>query len=717
VYTSRAVTPRVTAFARSGKVSPRVEIEVPARIAAGTHRTIGGAGVVRQITVAPAGAGEARITVELTAPVVPRGRLDGRLIAIALESAAVKAAAPAAAFVSDAPAAPPSDGAPVAAAKPGASPADERGVTLALERGGARFVWPDLDAPCYADPAAAVERLALKGWRQGGMTPNAPASHTSPAGRYLAADVTYLRTLMGQIAPLEAVNAYDRALRAAPSFPDAPRALVMIGFASLRMGLAPEAATAFGRVSAEYPGSRYAPVAALGRATALRQRGRLDEARAALAEIAEPAPAGVRCEVVVERAALARATKRHADAVALDETVARDCPQFDALPSTTLDRADSLLGAGRRADARALLARPSEALEPGVQATLIARAAKLAREDGDLAAARGALERALGLRIGPGARAGLLARLVRLDGAVGPERAVARLEKLAATAPSPAVYADVIGLVAETLADAGQYEEALARIATLERSVLADSAAAIAHRDAVLTRWIERLSAADDPAGIVAVYARHRATIDSQATPVTAQRIARALERMELPEPALRILRLRDPGDDSAHALAVADAALAAGDPGVAKEVLGRLDDLELSPALAAGRGRLVARLAIADGHPERVPSDGPASDPALARELAAAWTARGDAALAAAAWDAAADAYDRARALAPDAAARLVATAGLVAVRAAAGATPASSVAADLAAVDDALARRGIALVAATRDFAVAPAETSRAR
>jgi hypothetical protein len=123
---------------------------------------------------------------------------------------------------------------------------DGRGVTIALERGGARFVWPDLDAPCYADPTAAVERLALKGWRQGGMTPNAPADHTSPAGRYLAADVTYLRTLMGQMPPLEAVHAYDRALRADPAFPDAARALVMIGFASLRIGLAPEAATAFG---------------------------------------------------------------------------------------------------------------------------------------------------------------------------------------------------------------------------------------------------------------------------------------------------------------------------------------------------------------------------------------------------------------------------------------------------------------------------------------
>src|SRR6185369_2294056 len=228
--------------------------------------------------------------------------------------------------------------------------------SIALERGGARFVWPDLDAPCYADAGAAVERLALKGWGTGRMTPDAPALHTSAAGRYLAADVTYLRSLLGQIPPLDAVAAYARALRTAPTFADAPRALVMIGFASLRLGLAPEADIAFDRVLGEYPTSRYTTVAKVGRAAALRQRRRFDEARGLLDSIAMPVTEGVRCEVVAERAGLARGTGHHADAVPLDETIARDCPRFTALPATTLDRADSLLAVGRRGDARALLA-------------------------------------------------------------------------------------------------------------------------------------------------------------------------------------------------------------------------------------------------------------------------------------------------------------------------------------------------------------------------
>jgi hypothetical protein len=188
----------------------------------------------------------------------------------------------------------------------------------------------DLDAPCYADPAAAVERLALKGWRQGGMTPDAPANHTSPAGRYLAADVTYLRTLMGQMTPLDAVSAYDRALRAAPDFADAPRALVMIGFASLRIGLAPEADTAFRRALDREPHGRYARVAQLGRAAALRERRRWDEARTALAALADPVPAGsvARCSSSARRsrARPAGTTKRRRTTRASPPTVRRSTP-------------------------------------------------------------------------------------------------------------------------------------------------------------------------------------------------------------------------------------------------------------------------------------------------------------------------------------------------------------------------------------------------------
>jgi tetratricopeptide (TPR) repeat protein len=564
-------------------------------------------------------------------------------------------------------------------------------------------VWPDLDAPCYADAGAAVERLALKGWGTGRMTPDAPAPHTSAAGRYLAADVTYLRSLLGQIPPLDAIAAYARALRTAPTFPDAPRALVMIGFASLRLGLAPEADIAFDRVLGEYPTSRYTTVAKVGRAAALRQRRRFDEARGLLDSIAMPVAEGVRCEVVAERAGLARGTGHHADAVPLDETIARDCPRFTALPATTLDRADSLLAVGRRQDARALLAKPPAELGPTAQATLLARAAKLAREDGDLSAARAALEGALGLRIGPGARTGLQARLARLDGVVSPARAIATLEALAIGAPSATVYADVVGLVAETLADTGRYGEALARLEALDGTPMGEGGAALAHREAVLAHWIDRLSAAGDPTGVASVFARHRTMLETHASPETARRIAEALTRVGLPEAALRVLRMRDPGDDPAHTLAVGTAALEVGDVTLATDAVLRLDRVALPPDVAAARTRLAGRLAARDGHPERVVADA-ASDPALARDLTTAWTARGDLAAASSSWDAAADAYARARALAPDDRSRLVATAGIVRARAATGADPAVTEA--LATIDDATLRRGLALVATTRDF-----------
>ena len=688
VHTTRPITPRVIALAAEGNRSPRLRIEIGARVVPPVGRAIGGAGVVRGITVEQSSAREAAITVALAKPVGHRVRRDGRLVAIELADDA----APAADVAAPAPA--------------GREPA------IALERGGARFVWPDLDAPCYADPAAAVERLALKGWRQGGMTPDAPANHSSAAGRYLAADVTYLRTLMGQMEPLDAVAAYDRALRAAPGFADAPRALVMIGFASLRLGLAPEADTAFGRALDERPGSRYAGVARIGRAAALRERARFDEAAAILAAIAEPPPAALRCDLLLERAGLARATGRHADAVALDEGLAAECGRFDALPTTAHERADSLLALGRRPEARALLTRATDGLDVAAQANLLVRAAELAREDGDPNANRNALERALGLRIGRGTRAGVQARLARLDALVSPARALATLDALAANAPTAAMRGDVVGLMAETLADAGRFEDALARLAVPAEATDDEADAMLVRRGAILARWFDRLAAADDPAGIVALYARHRTTVDTHASSATARRVAGALTRMALPGPALRVLRLRDRGDDPAHRLAVVEAAIVAGEPALADDLLARLEAASLPTPLVVERARLAARLAAASGHPERVRMD-PASPPdaALAGELARAWTARGDAAAAGEAWAVATDAYERAQALAPDGAARLLATAGLAAARAAAGTHPIAHAADDLAPIDDRALRRAVAAIAATREFGIQPA------
>jgi tetratricopeptide (TPR) repeat protein len=499
---------------------------------------------------------------------------------------------------------------------------------LAIERGGARFVWPDLDAPCYADPDAAVERLALKGWRHGGMTPNAPGPHTSAAGRYLAADVMYLRTLMGQIEPLDAIAAYERALRADPGFPDAPRALLMIGFASLHLRLAPEADTAFVRLLASAPAPAHASLAHLGRAMALRLRRRFDAARASLARVRSPA---LRCHVAAEQAALARAEAAHAAAVAFDEVLARDCPGFQALCAPIEERADSLLVIGRRAEARALLERPGETLDADGEAAALVRAAELAREDGDLESTRRALERALGLRIGPATRLRIQARLVRLDAVVSPERAVAGIEALLATAPTVTARLDGIGVLVDTLADAGRFEQALARLEAPDARAV-DGEARLTIRDAVLARWIARTAAAGDLAGVAEIYGRYRATVETRSTGATARLVADALGRLGLARMALRLLRLRDRGEEPAHALALAEAALAAGEVAEARAALSRIDDgTAPSAALQARRAALAARLDGDASHPERPTGDAdfdPArlaglDDPVVRRALA----------------------------------------------------------------------------------------------
>jgi tetratricopeptide (TPR) repeat protein len=697
LHASGPITPRLIDLAAQRDLPPRLRILLDATIAPRARRAIGGSGVVRGITVEQVRAREAAITVTLAAPVRPRVRRSRRVVAIEL-AAAAPSGGPVLAG-GGAPGRP-----PAAPPEPAAGMHD---AAISLERGGAPFVWPDLDAPWYADPAAAVERLALKGWRQGGMTPDAPADHTDAAGRYLAADVTYLRTLMGQMQPLDAVAAYDRALRSAPGFADAPRALAMIGFASLRLGFAPEADTAFRRVLDEHPESPYANVARVGRATALRQRRRFDEARAALAAIPEPVPAALRCDVLAERAALARDAGHHADAVPLDERVAAECPRFDGLPTTALARADSLLAIGRRADARALLTRSADRLDVAAQAAHLTRAAELARLDGDLVAARAALERALGLRIGFGDRIRIQARLARIDAMVGPERALATLENLATAAP-PSVRGDVVGVIAETLADADRHADALARLTVPEEASPDEVEAVLTRRDAILARWIEHLAAADDAAGTIALYARHRTAVDTRAGAATARRVADALRRMALPAPALRLLRLRDRGEDPTLSVALADAAVAAGEPAIAGEVLARLVRDGLPDALRAEHTRVAARLALAEGHPERV-ADG-ALDDELGRALGRAWTARGDAALAREAWREAAAAYAHAHAASADPTIRLVAAAGLLAARAGTDAAPAARAADELATIDDPVVRRAASAVVATRDFGHAP-------
>jgi tetratricopeptide (TPR) repeat protein len=725
IHTSRPVRPAIASVPADGRSPARLVIDVPAPATARATRSIGGFGVVRRVTVASHGKGGTQIVVDLAEPCPHRIRLDGRLAAIELaapNAAVTPAAAPDATSAGSMPqlAVMTTENAPAAAepeVAPTASFATAPEPVLTIER-GARFAWPDLDAPYYRDANAAAERVALKAWRQGTPTLDQLTRHDGAAALYLAADVTYLRTLLGRDEPLAGPLAYERALREAPTFPDAPRALLMLGLANLRCGLAPEADMAFARLQHEHPESAYVPAATLWRATALRQRHRLDDARTALAPLLARTPPTLRCDVLVEQAEIARGESQPAEAMRLDEQLARECPRQAELASMIEARAATLLAAGRRPDARALLAAPAAALPIDDQARLLVHAADLAREDGDLEGARQALDRVLGLHVSAAMRVIAQAHSARLDAFVSPDRAVTALEALAAGAPTPAVHAEVLAQIAETLADAGRFEDALAR---LDRSDEIDSAARrqlVEHHDAILARWIGAQAAAGDPVGIATVYASHRTAIDTRASRATTLQVAGALGAVGLPAAALRVLRLRQPPDDPEFSLTLGEAGLAAGQAAAARDVLERIGPGGLAADVAARRARLAERVAIADGALDGVTVP---DDPAAVRELAAAWLGRGDAALARSGWDEARAAYGRARAVATARDQATAASAGIVAASAGAGGgvTP---VVDDLAAIDEPLVRRGVALLAATRPFGGSPApgpagETPHAR
>ena len=268
------------------------------------------------------------------------------------------------------------------------------------------------------------------------------------------------------------------------------------------------------------------------------------------------------------------------------------------------------------------------------------------------------------------------------------------METLATTAPTPAAHAEVLGLLAATLADAGQFGPALRR---LETTTDAPSALVLAHRDAVLARWITSLDAANDGPGVAVLYARHHLAIDTRAASPTARQVARALMDLGLAAPALRLLRLRDPGDDPGHALAIAEAALANQDLEAARAALTRVTALAPAGELALSVTRLQARLAAAEGRPERVAMDAVVVDADLAATLGRAWVARGDAAVARGDRTAATQAYEQARRLAPDGPMALAASAGLVQLRA--GVADESALA-SLARSDEPILQRAVMLL-----------------
>jgi tetratricopeptide (TPR) repeat protein len=244
-------------------------------------------------------------------------------------------------------------------------------------------------------------------------------------------------------------------------------------------------------------------------------------------------------------------------------------------PAVVAARADTLVALGRRADARALLVARHEH-DRDAQATLLMRASDLAREDGDVDAARTALDRVLALS--PAASLHLLAqaRMAQLEAASDLTGGLAALDALADGAPTATGRAAVLGIAADTLADAGRFADALARLDAAPAS--SDVAP---QRARLLARWIARLAAEDDVTGVTIVYTLHRTALDGAASPETARTIADAFARIGLREAALRILRLRDPGDDPRTTAAIVALTAPPAEPSHDPPIASLADDAE----------------------------------------------------------------------------------------------------------------------------------------
>ena len=93
LLTARPIAPpRLTALPADDDGPPRVRIELEARVGRRVQRPLGGAGVVRQVTIARPSLREVAITVTLAAPATPRMRQDGRVVAIEFAATAPAAA-------------------------------------------------------------------------------------------------------------------------------------------------------------------------------------------------------------------------------------------------------------------------------------------------------------------------------------------------------------------------------------------------------------------------------------------------------------------------------------------------------------------------------------------------------------------------------------------------------------------------------------------------
>ena len=685
------IAPVVSRLRAAGSVPERVVVDLPdATLAPAAARVLAGRGCVARVRAGQFAANTARVVIELAGPARHTVEVQAATVTLRLDppeaapaggpgtEASVVAATAVATTPVPVPVAPAPvslaavaseaavDAAPFPAFTPPPPPIDPAVSPFRALGGRARILWPALDGPGYDEPFAAPLRDALARWRAEGSLPPPPPQHPgSPAATLLAADVQLLRAAAGADEPLAALAAYEAAARQTGGHPEAARAAFMQAAVAEWLGMGPEASAGYTRVLERFPDHPLAPWARLGAASALRLRRRQREARVAVDAVLATATGALRCAALRERGRVERAAGEVAAAAGTLREAALRCPELVAEPGMLHEVAETLAAGGAREEAVRILRAQRAPRAPDEEAALDLLAGDLAYATGDREGARAAWERTLGRKVVLATRLDAERRLATIE--PDTRRGVERLVALADEPAPPGTRAAMLAEAADAKARAGALDEAFALLDRAARLGPEGAARADARRAALLGQTVARLRAAEDWSGLVTLYAAQTTAIRQLAGPEARRAIADALGRLGLDAAGVDLLAPLGVAGDREARLAVAEGALAAGDPASARAALAGFDAGTPPPALAPRVARARARLALADGDPGAAAAAlAPYPDATLAPALARAWLAKGDAAAAAGSWDEAARAWSHALAASDDALARRGAALGL---------------------------------------------------
>ncbi len=362
-------------------------------------------------------------------------------------------------------------GAPAAAgaALPAATePADAPPVSAAPSAFGLGCLWRRFSgvAICVADPKAASYAgdhtiTAMVGALARGKLPEPEDTPpvVTPASTFLAADVLFAtRAPEGKFLPV--VDAYRRALRTHPDFPEAWRARLNIALAYRAMEFLTELRTTAGAAAVDPTGGLVRGLAGdLAFVT-----GRMQTATADYARAADMGGLGA-CLAARGRARLALAENNAASAAAEVAALGSLCPpELATDPETVWVRGRLALAQDDLAAAKTLLGEAHDGIGRSDKGAVIADLGAVAEAANDVTAARKQYGRLVGGAFGPRAARRGTVRLAILDGAGGDVNAgLKRLERLTPEASDPARRTLVMQAVRAALAR-GAVGDALASL-------------------------------------------------------------------------------------------------------------------------------------------------------------------------------------------------------------------------------------------------------------